>query len=151
MGVASHLPGHFPRRGMKPLCCRRTRPMSHITSMIETHPNTTSDLDVAKLADCIAACFECAQTCTACAGAVVWQEVLAELRSCMRLNLDCAEVCSAPGHLLSRRTGSNLATGKAVLEACRIAWAEGAAECEKHDEMHEHCRICAEAWRRWKQ
>src|SRR5690625_7903618 len=84
MGVASHLPGHFPRRGMKPLCCRRTRPMSHITSMIETHPNTTSDLDVAKLADCIAACFECAQTCTACADACLGEEMVTELRNCIR-------------------------------------------------------------------
>src|SRR5699024_8918970 len=64
------------------------------------------------------------------------------------LNLDCADICTATGHILSRRTGSNLATVKAVLEACRIACAECAAECEKHADMHDHCRICAEACRR---
>ena len=125
--------------------------MSHITSMIEAHPNTTSDLDVAKLADCIAACFEWAQTCTACADACLGEEMVTELRNCIRLNLDCADVCTATGHLLSRRTGSNLATVKAVLEACRIACAECAAECEKHADMHDHCRICAEACRRCEQ
>src|SRR5699024_8201504 len=124
MGGASQLPSHFTRRGMKPQSCRRTRPISYITSMIDTHLNATTDLDVAKLADCIAACFECAQTCTACADACLGEEMVTELRNCIRLNLDCADVCTATGHLLSRRTGSNLATVKAVLEACRIACAE---------------------------
>ncbi|HEY4557163.1 MAG TPA: four-helix bundle copper-binding protein, partial [Enteractinococcus sp.] len=79
------------------------------------------------------------------------EEMVTELRNCIRLNLDCADVCTATGHLLSRRTGSNLATVKAVLEACRIACAECAAECEKHADMHDHCRICAEACRRCEQ
>src|SRR5699024_11110410 len=144
MGVASHLPGHFPRRRMKPLCCRRTRPMSHITSMIETHPNTTSDLDVAKLADCIAACFECAQTCTACADACLGEEMVTELRNCIRLNLDCADICTATGHLLSPRPGSNLATVRAALEARRIPCAACAAGREGHGDMHEQSHWCAQ-------
>lgn len=65
--------------------------MSHITSMIETHPNDASGIDVQKLADCIAACLECAQTCTSCADACLAEEMVADLRNCIRLNLDCAQ------------------------------------------------------------
>src|SRR5699024_195357 len=130
---------------------RRRILMSHITSMIETHANITTDRDVQKLADCIAACFECAQTCTACADACLAEDAVTDLRNCLRLNLDCADLCTATGHLLSRRTGSNLATVQAALEACRVACAECAVECEKHADHHEHCRVCAEACRRCEQ
>lgn len=76
---------------------------------------------------------------------------ISDLRDCIRLNLDCADICAATGNILSRRTGSNLTTVKAALEACRTACAECGAECEKHAEMHEHCRVCAEACRRCEQ
>src|SRR5699024_9160155 len=142
--VASHLPGETWYQ-KQPAAWRRTILMSHITSMMETHPNPTSDLDVEKLADCIAACFECAQTCTACADACLAEEAVAHLRNCIRLDVDCAGSCTATGHILSRRTGQDRATVKAVLEACRMACAECATECEQHGEMHERCLICAEA------
>lgn len=125
--------------------------MTHITSMIETHPNGTTDLDVQKMSACIEACFQCGQTCTACADACLAEEMVAELRDCIRLNVDCADLCMTTGRLLSRRTGSNLATVKAALEACRVACAECAAECEKHASMHEHCRVCAESCRKCEQ
>src|SRR5690625_7484117 len=108
--------------------------MSHITSMLETHPNDTSGLDVQKLADCIAACFECAQTCTACADACLAEDMVTDLRNCIRLNLDCADICQATGTVLSRRTGQNLTTVKALLEACRTACQECADECERSEE-----------------
>src|SRR5690625_7224642 len=85
--VASHRPGETWHQ-KRPAAWRRTILMNHITSMMETHPNPTSDLDVEKLADCIAACFECAQTCTACADACLAEEMVTELRNCIRLNLD---------------------------------------------------------------
>ena len=125
--------------------------MSHITSMIETHPNDASGIDVQKLADCIAACFECAQTYTSCADACLAEEMVADLRNCIRLNLDCADLCATTGNILSRRTGQNLATVKTALEACRTACAECATECRKHEDMHEHCRVCAEACRKCEQ
>src|SRR5699024_1752734 len=93
----------------------------------------------------------CAQTCTACADACLAEEKVADLRNCIRLNLDCADLCATTGNILSRRTGSNIATVKAALEACRTACAECAIECEKHAGMHEHCRVCAEACRKCEQ
>lgn len=117
-------------------------------AMITAHPNPTDGLDVDKLAEAIDAALACAQTCTACADACLAEEMVAELRDCIRTDLDCADICATTAAVLSRRTGSNLAVVKAQLEACRIACATCAEDCESHAEMHEHCRICAEACRR---
>nr|WP_235027785.1 four-helix bundle copper-binding protein [Dietzia maris] len=91
------------------------------------------------------------QTCTSCADACLAEEMVADLRNCIRLNLDCADLCATTGKILSRRTGQNLATVKTTLEACRTACAECATECKKHEDMHEHCRVCAEACRKCEQ
>lgn len=120
-------------------------------AMINTHPNPTDNLDVDTLTGAIDAALACAQTCTACADACLAEEMVAELRDCIRHNLDCADICAATAAVLSRRTGSNLTVVTAQLEACRTACATCAEECESHAEMHEHCRICAEACRRCEQ
>lgn len=120
-------------------------------AMITTHPNPTDGLDVDKLTEAIDAALACAQTCTACADACLAEDMVAELRNCIRTDLDCADICTTTAAVLSRRTGSNLTTVKAQLEACRIACATCAQECESHAQMHEHCRICAEACRRCEQ
>src|SRR5699024_2251527 len=105
---------------------RRSRIMTrHVTSMLQTYPKDLGAIDQQKLAECIEACFECAQTCTA-----------------------CADVCEATGRVLSRQTGKNVALARALLEARQAACRSCAEECEKHAEMHEHCKVCADACRR---
>jgi hypothetical protein len=42
--------------------------MRYVEQMLETHPKP-SQSDHAVLARCIEACYDCAQTCTACADA----------------------------------------------------------------------------------
>ncbi|ABM10695.1 hypothetical protein FHR86_003690 [Paenarthrobacter ilicis] len=124
----------------------------HISAMINSHPRTANGtggrLDKEKLADCIAACFECAQTSGACADACLGEDMVSELTTCIRTDLDCADVCAATGAVLSRQTGTNAEIVRATLEACRTACAVCAEECEQHAGMHEHCRICAEACHR---
>ena len=71
-----------------------------------------------------------------------------ELRRCITTNLDCADVCAATGRVLTRRTETDPALVRSLVEACRAACAACADECEKHAGMHEHCRVCAEACRR---
>lgn len=39
--------------------------MMHVPSMLTTYPKDLGGVDEVTLAACIAACFECAQTCTA--------------------------------------------------------------------------------------
>ena len=120
----------------------------HVSSMLETYPKDLGDIDRQKLAECIEACFECAQTCTACADACLAEDMVAELRQCIRFNLDCADICATTGAVLSRQTGNNVETTRALLEACRTACKTYGDECASHAEMHEHCKICAEACRR---
>ncbi|WP_306232137.1 four-helix bundle copper-binding protein [Agrococcus beijingensis] len=120
----------------------------HVEAMLDTYPKDLGGIDKQVLAACIAACFECAQTCTACADACLAEDMVAELTNCIRINLDCADVCETTARVLSRRTGYDANTARAILEACRTACEACADECERHAEMHEHCRVCAEACRR---
>ena len=119
----------------------------HAQQMISTHPHVRGSTNDA-LIRCIEECFDCALLCTSCADACLGEEMLNQLRQCIRLNLDCADLCSAAGTVASRRTGSNEQVIVAALNACELACRLCAEECERHAGMHEHCRICAEACRR---
>jgi hypothetical protein len=121
-----------------------------ITKMLNTHP-AQIDIDQQLLAECLAACFECAQTCTACADACLSEDMVADLTKCIRTNLDCADVCETTGRVLSRHTGYDANITRAVLQACAQACKSCGEECAQHADMHEHCRICAEACRRCEQ
>jgi hypothetical protein len=114
--------------------------------MISTHPEVHGAASDALLA-CIEACYACAQTCTACADACLGENMVADLRQCIRLDLDCADICAATGAMASRRTGSNAGVLHAVIEACAAACKVCGDECARHAQHHEHCRVCAEACR----
>ena len=109
--------------------------------MLETYPKHLGDIDIDKLADCIAACFECAQVCTACADACLSEDMVAELTKCIRTNLDCADQCATTGRALSRHTGYDANLTRAFLEAC-------AAECDHHAQHYAHCHVSAAACHR---
>jgi hypothetical protein len=115
--------------------------------MIHTSP-AGIDLDREVLVECLTACFECTQACTSCADSCLSEEEVAELRKCIRTNLDCADVCAATGRVLSRQTDYDADLTRAVLQACAQACRACGDECARHAEMHEHCRICSEACRR---
>ena len=118
-----------------------------VQAMISTHPDVRGNTNEA-LIRCIEACYSCAQTCTSCADACLAEEMVADLRQCIRLNLDCADVCEATGRLISRQTEPDWSLLRAQLEACVAACQVCGAECERHAGHHEHCRVCAEACRR---
>lgn len=124
--------------------------MTH-TEMLEAYPKDLGYVDKDKLAACIEACFECAQSCTACADACLSEDMVAELTKCIRTNLDCADICAATGSALSRHTGYDANITRAILEACVTACQACGDECSRHADMHDHCRICAEACRRCEQ
>lgn len=124
--------------------------MSYARQMLDTNPSS-SKFDAAALIECIEACLECAQACTACADACLGEEMVAELRRCIRLDLDCADVCATTGRVLSRQTAYNATVTEALLRACATACQACGEECQSHAGMHEHCRICAEACRRCEQ
>jgi len=96
-------------------------------------------------------CFDCAQTCAACADACLGEGNIDALRQCIRLNLDCADVCFTTGNLGVRRTGANDKIVELMLTACAEACRMCGAECARHGIDHEHCRICANACRECEQ
>lgn len=118
--------------------------------MIGTHPEVKGNINDA-LIRCIEGCYSCAQTCISCADACLAEDMVKELRQCIRLNLDCADICAATGSVATRRTGSNEELIRLTLQACAAACRMCGAECDSHASMHEHCRICAESCRRCEQ
>ncbi|WP_019876694.1 four-helix bundle copper-binding protein [Sporichthya polymorpha] len=122
-----------------------------VAEMQEAHPRPLVGIDADALAECIEACLACAQACTSCADACLHEEMVADLRRCIRLNQDCADLCDALARILTR--GPDTAPGllRAAVRACADACRMCGDECATHAEMHEHCRICAEACRRCEQ
>jgi len=118
----------------------------HAMEMIRTHPHVRANTNDA-LIRCIEECYNCAQTCTSCADACLGEEMVQPLTQCIRLNLDCADVCAATGAIASRRTGSNEEVIRQMLTAYETACRLCGEECGRHAELHEHCRVCAEACR----
>ena len=103
--------------------------MTTVERMLETHPRP-AQLDHAALVACIEDCFDCAQTCTACADACLGEPDVPMVLRCIRTCLDCADVCQTTGRLASRQTEPDLAVLRAQLAACLAACRACAAECE---------------------
>ena len=119
----------------------------HAQEMIRTHPDVRGNTNDV-LIRCIEECYDCAQTCTSCADACLGEDMVKDLRQCIRLDLDCADICAVTGAIATRRTGSNEDVIRHMLQACETACRLCAEECERHASHHEHCRVCAEACRR---
>lgn len=119
--------------------------------ILDAYPKDLGTIDHHMLAESIAACFDCAQNCTACADSCLAEDTVADLTRCIRTDLDCADLCTATGNILSRHTGFDANVTRATLQACAAACQACAVECERHAGMHDHCRLCAQACRRCEQ
>jgi uncharacterized membrane protein len=117
-----------------------------VQEMLRTHPSSAAQEE--SVVRCIEETLACAQACTVCADACLAEDDVAELRQCIGLNLDCADVCDTTTRVLSRAGSSDLEVTRSVLLACVQACRSCGAECERHAEHHEHCRVCAESCRR---
>jgi hypothetical protein len=115
--------------------------------MISTHPQARGRVNDAFIR-CIEECYSCAQTCTSCADACLAEDMVKDLRQCIRMNLDCADVCNVTGRIMTRRTGSDEELARRILDSCAAACRLCGEECARHAKQHEHCRICAEACHR---
>ncbi len=104
------------------------------------------------LVECIQACFDCAQACTADADADLAEPQVQEMIRCIRLCRDCADVCLATGNILSRQTAFDPPTARATLQACIQICKVCGDECQHHAQMgFAHCQTCMEACRRCEQ
>jgi hypothetical protein len=110
--------------------------MSHVEAMLDAYRKDLGNVDRGKLAECIRMRADMHGLC----GRLSHEDMVAELTKCIRTDLDCADICAATGAVLSRHTGYDANITKSLLEACRVACASCAAECESHASMHVHCR-----------
>jgi hypothetical protein len=96
--------------------------MTHAKEMLDTHPGAAA-VDTVVLVECIEACFDCTQTCSACLG----EEMVARMRRCITMCLNCSDVCATTGRVLCRQTEFEPAIARAALRAC----AEACRRCER--------------------
>lgn len=114
--------------------------------MFRSHPRKTF-AEGTEFSSCIAACVDCVDTCTICADACLSEEKIQMLASCIRLDLDCADICQTTSRILARQAELNPHLLRMQLEVTMMATKLCAEECERHGEMHQHCRICASVCR----
>ena len=124
--------------------------MSYKMPMLITIPRT-SNLDIRVLVATIDALDDCARACIADADSDLNEQNLSELVKCIRLCLDCADVCAATVRVTSRQTEYDATLTKSLLETCTATCKSCGDECERHAQMHDHCRVCAVACRRCEQ
>src|SRR5262245_59046071 len=120
--------------------------MSHARQILETYPRTVQ-VEAGVLVACIEACFDCAQSCTACADADRAEPDVLTMLRCITLCENCSDICLATGKVLSRQTEFVPQLARSVVAACLDACRICAEECERHAHHHEHCRLCEEVCR----
>ena len=118
--------------------------MSYARQLLDTYPGTAS-IDAGLLASAIEALSDCAQACIADADADLTGQNVTEMVTCIRLCLDCADVCTATIAVTSRRVSYDANVMRPLLEACVVICKSCGDECERHAQMHEHCRVCGQA------
>jgi hypothetical protein len=118
----------------------------HAHEILKSHPHVLGHANNA-LIRCIEESYSCAQICTACADACLAEQMVEDLRPCIRLNLDCADICNVTGRIATRFTGSDREIIRRMIDMCAETCRRCGEECERHAPKHEHCRICAEACR----
>lgn len=114
----------------------------HVQAMRNTHPRAHGAAKKSSI-QATEACFDCAQACIACADACLAEDMVKDLRECIRMNLDCTDVCYAAGALGTRQTGSNESIAGMMFALCAEVCSRCGEECARHSDHHEHCRICA--------
>jgi uncharacterized membrane protein len=124
--------------------------MSYAKQMLGAHRGAIN-VDPGVLVGAIDALSDCVQACVADVDADLSERNVTEMVTCVRLCLDCVDICTATVAVISRPGEDDPRVTRPLLESC-IAVCKGCGdECERHAEMHEHCRICAEACRRCEQ
>ncbi|WP_308917342.1 four-helix bundle copper-binding protein [Jannaschia sp. LMIT008] len=113
-----------------------------IQKMIAEHPDVAGHLNET-LGQAVRHAMYCAAICNSCADACAAEED--DRGECIRLCSDCSDICTATHRVASRRTGSNEAVLRAMLELCVQACETCAEMCARHDD--DHCRRCAEMCR----
>ena len=113
-----------------------------IRKMIALHPDVEGHVNQ-PLGDAVHHAMYCAKMCLSCADACLAEKM--DMTQCVRSCSDCADVCEATARIGSRRSGTNEAVLRDMLELCARVCDACASECESHD--NPHCQLCAQICR----
>ncbi|PTQ10140.1 four-helix bundle copper-binding protein [Sphingomonas oleivorans] len=113
-----------------------------IHKMIAAHPDVAGNLNE-ELATAVRHAMFCAIICTSCADACSAEKM--DMVQCIRSCMDCADICDATARVATRRSGSNEAVIRSLLQTCIETCEICGAECETHEQAH--CQLCAEMCR----
>jgi len=111
-------------------------------AVFRAHPYQPQGIE--SILECLRTCSECSIACIGCADACMAEDAVADLRECIRVNLDCADLAATTGAVIARLTKPQKAPVKALLNATIESCHSCAQVCENHAAMHEHCKACAE-------
>jgi hypothetical protein len=120
--------------------------MSYAAQMLDAC-RRTFNVDAGLLAATIDTLNDCTQACDADTGCDLSEQTVSELVRCIRLCQDCADVCTATARVVSRQAEYDANVIEPLLEACAAVCKDCGDECQRHAQMHQHCRVCAEACR----
>ncbi len=120
--------------------------MKFMRGIIAKHPSYDGAHN-GELVACIEACMNTAAASAACADACLAEAQVAEMVTCIRLNLDCADLCAATARILSRHVGHLTQAVVAQVNALAAVVLACGLECTQHAERFEHCDLCAQACR----
>ncbi|GLU34785.1 four-helix bundle copper-binding protein [Trinickia caryophylli] len=90
---------------------------------------------------CIEACDACAAACDHCSTACLAESRVADMKDCIRMDIDCAALCRLASGAMAR--GS--AHVQAICALCARICDACADECGRHE--YDHCKRCADACR----
>ncbi len=120
--------------------------MNRTEQILQSHP-CQSQIDMDMLLDCVNACFDTVQACSACAAACLSEENIRPLVRCIRMNQDCSDIAGVTGKMLVRLNSTDWSILRSQLLACAAACHECAAECESNRRQYEYCHETMEVCR----
>jgi uncharacterized protein DUF326 len=124
--------------------------MSYARQILDTYAQGRS-LDLRILGDTIDALNDCIQACVVDTDADLSEHDLADMVKCVRLCLHCTDICAATAAVLSRPAEYDANVVRPLVESCVAICKSCGDECERHAQMHDHCRVCGAACRQCEQ
>lgn len=118
--------------------------MTIALQMLQARPDPRG-VDHAALAEALEALNDVALAATNCADSCLVVEP--PMVACVQVCSDAADVAAATARVLSR-SGPTVEGSRRLVDAAAMVLSECADECERHIDVHQHCRVCADACRR---
>lgn len=118
--------------------------MSMMADMMKSMPKSEmTGMDMTMMQRCVEACSAASMAATMCADADAGEG----MGRCAALCMSTADVATATMRMMMRPAGYDMSVMGSMMSTCMAMGEACAAECAKHADMSEHCRICASACR----